>query len=115
MKKNIFLAILAIAMIFTLTACEEKKETKQEEKPKINYMVLVNKQNKLPDNYEEIVELETAKDAWGDEVKVEKEALKHFYQLKDDLDNDNIYIELDSIYRSVKEQQELWDRWTVEK
>ena len=74
------------------------------------------KQNKLPDDWEENVKLETVKDIDGDDCQVEKEALLKYFELRDDLaKNDGIFIELDSCYRSVATQQELWDRWTVEK
>ncbi|MBR3523465.1 MAG: M15 family metallopeptidase [Bacilli bacterium] len=117
MKKVIY-SVLVFALVLTIAGCGSKKKDKKEEKPKkatIDYMVLVNKKNKLPNNWEELVELETAKDAWGDDVQVEKKALEQFYKLQKDLLAEGIDIELDSIYRSVAEQQDLWDRWTVEK
>ena len=81
----------------------------------IDYLVLVNKQNKLPDDWEANVQLVEVKDAWGDNIKVEKEAYEKYKELKAELENEGVYIELDSCYRSVAAQQELWDRWTVEK
>lgn len=81
----------------------------------IDYLVLVNKQNKLPDDWEENVQLVEVKDALGDDIKVEKEAYEKYTQLKSELEKEGVYIELDSCYRSVAAQQELWDRWTVEK
>ena len=96
MKKVIY-SVLVFALVLTIAGCGSKKK------------------NKLPNNWEELVELETAKDAWGDDVQVEKKALEQFYKLQKDLLAEGIDIELDSIYRSVAEQQDLWDRWTVEK
>ena len=81
----------------------------------IDYLVLVNKQNKLPDDWEENVQLVDVKDAWGEEIKVEKEAYEKYTELKSELEKEGVYIELDSCYRSVAAQQELWDRWTIEK
>jgi LAS superfamily LD-carboxypeptidase LdcB len=88
--------------------------TKKEEKEKIDYLVLVNKQNKLPDNWEEIVELSDAKDFEGGTIQVEKEALEKFYELRNDLLEEGVDIELDSAYRSVKRQKELWAEFEKE-
>ena len=108
MKKirNIIIASLVLVCIFTLTGC--KKENK------INYMVLVNKQNKLPDDWEANVELVESKNKYGETYKVEKKALEKFLEMREELAKEGIVIELDSVTRSVAEQQTLWDNWTVE-
>ena len=81
----------------------------------LDYLVLVNKENKLPDDWEETVQLETASREFdGKEFQVEKEALAHFNELRESLLAEGIDIELDSCTRSVKYQQDLWDRWTIE-
>ena len=109
MKKfrNIFIATLVIGCIFGITACKKDES-------KINYMVLVNKQNKLPDDWEANVELVDAKNKYGDEYKVEKKAYEKFLEMQEELAKEGIIIELDSVTRSVAEQQTLWDNWTVE-
>ena len=96
---------------------EETKipNSNKEETAGIDYLVLVNKKNKLPDDWEEKVELVTVKDAWGDDIQVEKQAYDKYTELKAELEKEEVYIELDSCYRSVAAQQELWDRWSVEK
>ncbi len=115
-KKIISISVLLLALCM-LTACnkEEKKETNTN---KYDYMVLVNKQNKLPDDWEEKLELVDTKDAWDDGMKVEKKAYEAYLKLKEDVDNAlkeyNATIELDSAYRSVRAQQELWDRWSAD-
>ena len=106
MKKNLFIGLLAIMLCVCLVGCS-KKET-------IDYMVLVNKQNKLPDNWEEIIELEDATNFLGETVKVEKKALAKYYELREDLLKDGINIELDSTYRTVARQQEIWDEFEKE-
>ncbi len=108
--KKIFLLSLAFICALTFTVACGK-----EEEEKINYLVLVNKQNKLPDNWEQIVQLADTKNAWDEDIQVEKEAFEKYKELKADLEKDGVYIELDSVYRSVAEQQKLWDDWTVEK
>lgn len=98
MKKfrNIFIATLVIGCIFGITACKKDES-------KINYMVLVNKQNKLPDDWEANVELVDAKNKYGDEYKVEKKAYEKFLEMQEELAKEGIIIELDSVTRSVAE------------
>ena len=117
MKKKILLSIILLGIFAVLlTGCGETKKEEKEKKveEKMDYLVLVNKENKLPDYWENVVELEEAKDAWGDKVLVEKKALAKFYELQKALLKEEIDIQLDSIYRSVKEQQALWDEWSAD-
>lgn len=106
MKKVLFSFLLVLSLLLVVSGC--KKEG-------FNYLILVNKENKLPDNYEEIVELEDATNAFDETIQVEKKALKKFNELKADLEKEDIHIELDSVYRSVKRQQEIWDEFTRDK
>jgi hypothetical protein len=46
---------------------------------------LVNKKNKLPDNWEEIAELVEVKNSFGKYLKIEKETLEKFNELRVDL------------------------------
>lgn len=115
MKKNfltrtLFIFLSAILCMFSFTAVYAESN----EACTIDYLVLVNKQNKLPDDWEKNVQLVKAKSASGEVVLVEKEALKSFRKLQKSLLEEGIDIELDSTYRSVKEQQNLWDSWVVE-
>ena len=82
---------------------------------KCNYLVIVNKKERIPDNYEYSIELINIKNVWSEDIKIEKKAYHKFMKLKNELEKENIYIEIDSVYRSVKEQQELWDNWIKEK
>ena len=123
MKKTLtIILIIAILIAGVVFACIKINENNQETASTnnantngIDYLVLVNKQNKLPDDWEEKVEIITVKDAWGDDIKVEKQAYEKYLELKSALEQEQVYIELDSCYRSVAAQQELWDRWTREK
>ena len=117
MKKKLLGLLLIGVIMVGFTACGGKKEEKEKEKEeaKYDYLVLVNKQNKLPEDWEEKVELVDTKDAWNDDTKVEKKAFEKFQELAADLKkNDGITIELDSAYRSVAAQQELWDTWSAD-
>ena len=115
MKKILSLLLIGI-LTLTLFGCGTKKEEekKEESQEKMDYLVLVNKENKLPDYWEKVVELETVKDIWGDDVKVEKTALLKFFELKQELASEDIFIELDSAYRSVERQKELWAEFEKE-
>ncbi len=105
--KKLLSFLLVLLMLVGFTACGKEEE-------KIDYLVLVNKENKLPDNWEEVVELVDVKDFEGGTIQVEKEALEKFNELRDDLLKEGVDIELDSVYRSVKRQQEIWDQFTEE-
>ena len=79
-----------------------------------DYMILVNKQNKLPEDWEDKVVLKESINSYGESYLVEQKALEQFLLLQEELLKEGIDIQLDSTYRSVKEQQELWDDWTIE-
>ncbi len=106
MKKKTLTVLLTFIICICLFGCGKKDE--------IDYLILVNKQNKLPDNWEEIVNLVDTKNFQDETIKVEKEALEKFNELRDDLLKDGVDIELDSVYRSVKRQQEIWDEFSEE-
>ena len=78
----------------------------------IDYLVLVNKLNPLPDGWEDALETVTITNSVGDEVEVEAKAYAAYEMLKADLEeNDGIYLELDSARRSVAAQQDIMDRF----
>ena len=110
-KKSIFLIAIALIVVIISAACENKDNG-------YDYLVLVNKYTQLPDDWEKNVELVETKDAWGDEIKVEKEAYEQYKKLAKEVNKDlekyKATIELDSTYRSVKTQQELWDEWSAD-
>ena len=103
--------VIAAIMILALSACTQAEE---QDEYNIDYLVLVNKQNELPKDWEETVRLDEAIDIDGDTIQVETEALEKYYELREDLLEEGIDIELDSCYRSVAAQEDLWDRFTEE-
>ena len=123
-KKAIALLLAAVCVCGVLAACGNKAE----ESPKYDYLVLVNKENKLPDDWESVVELEDAQNTIPEGVelnedndylptdvfKVEKKTLAAFRALQADLEEDGIIILLDSTYRSVARQEELWKEFEAE-
>ena len=50
-----------------------------------NYLVLVNKQHKLPEDWVANVELVEVQNAYDETIKVEKEALEKYYELREAL------------------------------
>ena len=81
---------------------------------KYDYLVLVNKQHKLPADWESKVELVEVKNAFDEDIKVEKEAYEQYLKLRDALLEEGVDIELDSVYRSVSRQEELWAEFEEE-
>ena len=80
----------------------------------IDYMVLVNKLNPLPDDWEDKLETVHFTNTVGDDVEVETKAYDAYLLLKEDLAKEGIYVDLDSARRSVSQQQEIMDEFTKE-
>ena len=78
-----------------------------------DYLVLVNKNHPLPERWEHKVQLDTVTNSLGEENVIEHETYKQYVKLRDELLTQGVQIELDSVYRSVEDQQETWD-WFVE-
>lgn len=78
----------------------------------INYLALVNKLNPLPEGWEEALETVHITNSMGDDVEVEKKAYDAYLLLKEDLEKEGIYVDLDSARRSVAEQQRIMDDFT---
>lgn len=82
---------------------------------KPDYLVLVNEDNRLPENFQETIEIITVKNAAGDEYGIEKKTYEAFLRLRDDLlENDGIQAELISVYRTIPQQEATFNRY-VEK
>ena len=113
MKKSKTLLLVASLLVTGLfvTACDNKEKNNSAD---YDYLVLVNKYSQLPDDWEKNVELADAKNAWDEDIKIEKNAYKQYKALKKELKEDGVEIELDSVYRSVKAQQDLWDEWSAD-
>jgi len=76
-----------------------------------DYLVLVNKNNKLPENWEEIAEFVEVKNSFCKILKIEKETLESFYKLRIYLLSEWVDIELDSAYRSFSIQNQLFEEF----
>ena len=66
----------------------------------MKYKVLVNKENKIKDNFLSKIELIITKDVDGEEIQVEKETYNAYLELKKFLETKNVIIGISSAYRS---------------
>lgn len=78
----------------------------------MNYMVLVNKHNPIPDKWEDSLETTTYVNSMGNAVEAEIKTYRAYLLLKADLEENNkIYIEPDSAFRSFAAQQDIMKRF----
>ena len=111
--KRIASLLLAILFLAGFSACG--KTTGDSTAAEIDYLVLVNKQNALPADWESRIRIVKTTNSLGDPVETEEKAYEAYLALKADLaENDGVFVDLDSAYRSVEAQQEIMDRFTEE-
>ena len=108
--KNLFLSLFGIMLSLLLVWCTPTDEQDTVES-KLDYLVLVNKEHKLPDDWESKLDLVEVQNAYDETIRVEKEAYEQYLKLRDELLLEWVDIELDSVYRSVAKQQEIWDEF----
>ena len=92
----------------------ETTETAAVKESSIDYLALVNKTHALPDGWEEALETVHCTNSVGDDVEAEAKAYDAYLQLKEDLETEGIYVDLDSARRSVADQQRIMDDFTKE-
>ena len=121
-KKLLLVLTSVLLAALVLTGCSRpdadgKASTASGPDSVIDYLVLVNKENPLPDGWEEALDITKFTNSVGDEVQVESTAYQAYLKLKADvekeLEKDNVTLELDSAYRSVAAQQKIVDDFTV--
>ena len=78
------------------------------------YTILINKQNKIKTSYLKNYKLVSIKNYEQEECLLEEETFKAYLKLKKYLEKQNIEIALDSGYRSLEYQQELYERFKQE-
>ena len=120
MRKAFLLAIIAaLVSMFAVTGCAQSSSQPanssgseaSEEAYSIDYMALVNKQNPLPEGWEEALATVKVKNSVGDWVEVEVKAYDAYLELKAELEEMGIYVDLDSARRPVSDQQRIWDEF----
>ena len=127
MKKALTVVTLLMAVSLALWGCgtsassstasesqSSQASAASEQSQSIDYLVLVNKLNPLPDGWEEAVETVHMTNSIGDDVEVEKKAYDAYQALKADLEKEDIHVDLDSARRSVADQQRIMDEFTEE-
>ena len=105
MKKYICV-IIAILMLISIAAC---RHTGSE---RLDYLVLVNKENKLPKGWELSLDIVRITNSVGDEVEIDRAAYDAYLKLSKALSDEGIHVELDSAYRSVEAQQKIVEDFT---
>ena len=126
--KKVLTLLLAVCMAFLLAACATKEAEPAAQVPSgsasekasdsaqaetgIDYMVLVNQNNPLPDGWEDRLETVHMTNSIGDDVEVEKKAYDAYLQLKAELEEEGVYVDLDSARRSVAEQERIMKDFT---
>ena len=109
MKKVIILFLCAVVMFGTVIGVNRITRKIPTDIENDVYLTVVNKNHKLPDDWLEKIELLPSRDAWGDEVLIERNTLEHFEEMRAYLFAlYGIDIRLDSVYRSVADQEQLW-------
>lgn len=109
MKKTVCILMALLVFCMLLFGCGGKRKAESD----IDYLALVNKENPLPEGWEEALNTVTMTNSVGDEVEVEKAAYDAYLELKAALEKKGVYIDLDSARRSIAEQQDIVDRYTV--
>ena len=76
-----------------------------------DYFILVNEDNRLPNGFEDTVELIPTENVAGKQFKIEKKTYDAFCALQEDiLENDGIQTVLLGSYRTIKQQEEIFER-----
>ena len=115
--KKLFFIILALMFVFgaIATSYADTKDIPEAKVPENKYLTLINKQNKLPENWTSLFDFSVGRNSLGQLYIVEAKALVAFESLRSELiEEEGVQIELDSIYRSLEEQQDIWDIWSAD-
>ena len=107
--RSVWAVTLAASMVFASAVCASA-----DQKDSIDYLVLVNKLHPLPEDWEEKLETVHMTNSIGDDVEVEAKAYDAYLQLKEALEKEDVYVDLDSARRSVADQQRIMDDFTEE-
>ena len=73
----------------------------------IDYMILINKNHKVPTNWEDALRTVSFINPLGEKVVIEENAYRAYLELKCDLEKEDIHIGLDGALRTFKRQEEI--------
>ena len=77
-----------------------------------DYLILINEKNRLPENFEQTVELIEVENSFGEKYLIEKKTYEAYMRLREDLiTNDGIHTELISVYRTIEYQEKNYERY----
>ena len=77
-----------------------------------DYLVLVNGENRLPENYTDNVTILSVENTLGEKKLVEEKTYAAFLRLREDLlNNDGLQIELLGGYRTIQQQEETFTNY----
>ena len=80
-----------------------------------DYLLLVNAEHRMPEEFPKTVELVWTESAMGDKIQVEKQTYAAFLRMKEDLwKEDGIEAGLSNSYRTIEKQEEIYTRYTRE-
>lgn len=104
---------LSLPVLFPVSQADyaHASETQERTKP-LGDVLLVNKEHRLPSDYEGSVDLVEAKNSMGRPFLIERETYRHFLELQGTMKKQGIQIEMDSVYRSVARQREIVEEFT---
>ncbi len=112
--KNRFLRtiLLAVTLVICNTGCySEAEPAVNTEQRRDTYLVLVNKDHELPENWQQKVQIYEVENSSGKKIYVEGEASEQFQQLQGELLTEGIQIEAEDAFRTDDEQQEVYDEY----
>lgn len=117
-KAIVFLAMAVMLMMICtslLAGCGDSEEaTGATDEYAPDYLVLVNKEQPISEDYVDTIKLVKIKKADGNYYEVEKTTKAAFQELRDALKEKDVIIGVDSAYRSVERQQEIMDEFIEE-
>lgn len=79
----------------------------------MNYLILINKDNKIKNSFYKYLKLVDAKDVDRNTCQVEESTYKNYLELKEYLEKKNIIVGIDSSYRNLEKQQEIMDDYVI--
>lgn len=107
--------VLALGASVLLCGCSSKTETSDSDYAP-DYMVLVNFETPLPEDWLSTVHFSALANSVQDDVFVETKAYESYLKLKEDVEKEladqDVHLELDSAYRSREAQQKIVDDFT---
>ena len=111
-KKTMLAVILTICGNSLITTSCTTAENDNPVVQEIDYLVLVNPEHALPDDWEDRLEVVYMTNRHGEEIGVERIAFEAYCRLRDALAEEGVHLDINSAWRSVAEQKALAESYT---